>query len=460
MSPLKPSGSDFLNPDPQKKFDGLFSRSGGIAPFPKQANKKPGGGIRKNPEPIPDEPEPIPEPVAAKELQEPKNELQVKLHTLAWDSEPGIFNEKIRIQAEANLPLELENITRIEFKVFALTPDGKRELIDKQSGFLKGGKVSLEATLFYPQYRQAGDLLTECRYVFSAKHRHSREEESAPLLVRSKRLTLKDIAEILEALEKSQGYGSARKFASRLDYSMLCSMAGKGDGNDPARMPSRFFLLPGADDGSIQSLDPHPECEGHGISVANLRRALIALGYAIAPEGAYDEALLAAFRQHLEGLEPEPEASELIYTVAKGDTLGHIARKYGLSSWRELYLENQGAIGRNPDLITESLKLKMPDYRKSHGERLLRQRGANPADYMGGLRYAYPWVLFSFRLAEESGQPLRLDEPHEYALRADSGREPFITGTVSGEGPFEVFVPHFSGAVLEIPGLELGGEHG
>jgi hypothetical protein len=396
----------------------------------------------------------------AESSQEPKNKLQVKLHNLAWDSDAGTFNEKIRIQAEADLPPESGNITRIEFQVFALTPDGKRELIDKQDGFLKDGKVSLEITLFYPQYRQAGDLLTECRYVFTAKHRNSKVEESGLLLVRSKSLTLKDIAEILEALEKSYGYATARKFASRLDYARLCSMAGKGPGNDPARMPSRFFLLPGSDDGSIQSLDPHPEYEGHWISVASLRRALIALGSAVAPEGAYDEDLQAAFHQYLESLEPASDASDPLYTVAKGDTLGHIAHKYGLGSWRELYLENQRAIGSNPDSIPVGLKLRIPEFRKSHGERLLRQKGANPADYMGGLSYAYPWVLFSFRLADENGHPLRLVEPREYVLRADSAKEPFATGTVSGEGPFEVFVPHVSGAVLEIPGMDLGEDHG
>jgi hypothetical protein len=460
MFPLMPSESDFLNPDPQEKFERLFSRTGGIAPFPKQANRQPGGGIRKNPEPIPEDLEPIPEPLAVESSQEPKHEIQVKLHHLAWDSETGTFNEKIRIRAEADLPPESENITRIEFQVFALTPDGKRELIDKQDVFLKDGKVSVEVTLFYPQYRQEGDLLTECRYVFTAKHRNSKVEESAQLLVKPKCLTLKDIAEILETLEKAHGYGSARKFASRLDYARLCSMAGKGHGNDPARMPSRFFLLPGSDDGSIQSLDPHPDFEGHRISVANLRQALIALGHSVAPEGPYDEALQAAFRQYIESLKPETESSDPTCTVAKGDTLGQIAHKYGLGSWRELYTENQRAIGRNPDSIPVGLKLRIPEFRKSHGERLLRQKGANPADYMGGLSYAYPWVLFSFRLADENGHPLRLVEPREYVLRADSAKEPFATGTVSGEGPFEVFVPHVSGAVLEIPGMDLGEDHG
>lgn len=429
-------------------------------PFPKHANKRTGGGFRKIPAPLLDALEPIPESLTTEALPEPKQGPLVTLHNLAWGGDSGIFNETIRIHAEADLPPEAVNITRIEIQVFAVTPDGKRELIDKQVGFLKDGKVSVEVTLFYPQYRQGGELLTECRYVFTAKHRDSKVAESAPVPVTSKSLTLKDIAEILEALEKSHGYGSARKFASRLDYARLCSMSGKGPGNDPAGMPSRFFLLPGTDDATIQSLDPHPDCEGHRISVANLRRGLMALGYAVASEGPYDEALQSAFREYLDSLAPEPEVPELTYTVVAGDTLGRIARKYGLGSWRELYQANRSAIGRNPDSIPTGLRLKVPDYRKSQGERLLRQRGANPVDYMGGLRYAYPWVLFSFRLAGENGHSIGLDRPHEYSLRADPEAEPFFTGTVAGEGPFEVFVPHVSGAVLEIAGLELGDGHG
>jgi hypothetical protein len=79
----------------------------------------------------------------------------------------------------------LEYITRVEFKVFALTPDGKREAIDKQDGHLKNGKASANATLFFPSYRKDGNLLSECKYVFTAKHRDSKEEESPTLPTRS-----------------------------------------------------------------------------------------------------------------------------------------------------------------------------------------------------------------------------------------------------------------------------------
>ena len=49
-----------------------------------------------------------------------------------------------------------------------------------------------------------------------------------------------------------------------------------------------------------------------------------------------------------------------IYTIQKGDTLWSIARKYGFSSWRPLWLANTYI--KDPDLIHTGNKLKIPQY--------------------------------------------------------------------------------------------------
>jgi hypothetical protein len=182
MPPFKLPGSDLLNPGPFSKPDS--SSSSKDKPDPRTISNKPQiGGHRKRAEPVVEEPDQ--DLVSAEPVEKPVEKPTIKLHGLKWGAEKGVFNEKIRVAAEADVPAELKNITRVEFKVFALTPDGKRESIDKQDGHLKDGKASANVTLFFPSYRKDGKLLSECKYVFTAKHRDSKEEESPDLPIRS-----------------------------------------------------------------------------------------------------------------------------------------------------------------------------------------------------------------------------------------------------------------------------------
>jgi hypothetical protein len=108
---------------------------------------------------------------------------KVVLTNLKWSTDSGEFNEKISVLADAVLPEDAQHLTRIEFKVYALTPDGKRENIDKQEGHLHSGSATAEFTLYWPQYRKDGNPLSECDFIFTAKHRESKEEESGSLRV-------------------------------------------------------------------------------------------------------------------------------------------------------------------------------------------------------------------------------------------------------------------------------------
>ncbi|NLD92265.1 MAG: hypothetical protein GX639_06300 [Fibrobacter sp.] len=123
------------------------------------------------------------------------------------------------------------------------------------------------------------------------------------------KITIADFVEILEAIEREEGYEAARFFASHLDFGTLTSMAMgfiSGDDpnpdNDPNIMPTRFMILYGADDAKLQQIDDHPDCadgEEHKMNVANLRKGLRLLGYAVEDGSVYDEYVYMAHLQYM-----------------------------------------------------------------------------------------------------------------------------------------------------------------
>jgi hypothetical protein len=133
-----------------------------------------GGGVGRKPAPVPvPEEEAIPFLPAIEE--KPKEGPKVQLSNLKWSKETGEFNGTVGVSVEAIVPDDFKHMTKIEFKAIALTPDGKREVIDKQESHLQNGTASKEMTLFWPQYRTEGKVLDECQYIFTAKHRESKE---------------------------------------------------------------------------------------------------------------------------------------------------------------------------------------------------------------------------------------------------------------------------------------------
>jgi hypothetical protein len=181
---------------------------------------------------------------------------------------------------------------------------------------LKAGTLQpIRGTETFPIDVQA-TLLTAANYM-TPQEMHLQIKVIADTLAESKaanqqetpELTIADIVEILEAVEREEGFEAARFFSSCLDYGRLTEMA-KGfisgedtnSENDPNQMPTRFMLLYGADDNKLQQIDDHPDRadgEEHKINVANLRKALRALGYDVAETGPYDDEVHIAHVQYM-----------------------------------------------------------------------------------------------------------------------------------------------------------------
>jgi uncharacterized Zn-binding protein involved in type VI secretion len=130
------------------------------------------------------------------------------------------------------------------------------------------------------------------------------DEEEEP-----KELTIKDLADILKAIESEEKYEAARFFAGRLDYGKITTMAmafvkglDTNTNNDPNVMPTRFMLIYGADDSKLQTIDDHPdkfENEEHKINVKNLRKGLKLLGYKVKDDGPYDNEVYHAHIRYI-----------------------------------------------------------------------------------------------------------------------------------------------------------------
>lgn len=393
------------------------------------------------------DPEPPPKPVVV--LSHPK-----------WGRELGLFGQKIKVSVEGTIPKEIEHRTKVTFTVYALPPNGERDRIGSKDEHIRNGVAEVEVDLWKPHYNASpSESLVSCPYFFEVKHTCSSVVTSDRLHVSEKEFSLEDLRTVLETLEKEKGIDAARIFVGELNYNSICDLAKKVEhGNNPNKMPTRFLLLPGADDTKLESTDAQPDEKSHKISVANLRKGLIALGYDCAVEGLFDQTLQEAFDKYLQSLTFPKKYDTSIHKVQKGETLGGIALKYGLHSWKQIYNLNKDAIGSNPDLIKIGKDLKIPDRSSSRGEHLIRNGGGDPKKLMGGTRYVYPWVHFSLTLTDDDGGLINLEKEQEFTLALPDKGTVVHSGKISGKGPFSIFIPHGQNVDLKIDGFQLGSQ--
>lgn len=283
--------------------------------------------------------------------------------------------------------------------------------------------------------------------------------------------TLKDIIEILKAVESEEGYEAARFFASYLDYSKMTEMAKTKDeepDNDPNQMPSRFMLLYGMDDGSLAEEDDHPDIfeggEEHKINIANLRKGLKLLGYEVAESGAYDDDVYAAHMQYLSHVKMGAQREEA-HIVQSGEDLGSISQEYGIPSWKYLYELNKEAIGENPDLLEEGVELELPQWDTTSGDEKFEEKDQKAFSYCHGLRYYYPWVPISLTVANNDGTVYRerddngnerneFENKKKYEIRDKATGTVLVYGDINASEELNVLVPDVNTGVLFLDGEE------
>lgn len=169
-------------------------------------------------------------------------------------------------------------------------------------------------------------------------------------------------------------------------------------------------------------------------------------------------------RQSSEGTQRKKDNKDLPYVTSFGETLGTIAKKFRLPSWKYLYQLNKKVIGDNPDLLKPGTELKIPTWDTTKGDELIREKGANPSAYLGGLQYRYPMVPISITLTDTRGKTLKdrdengkeleeFKEAKEYVvIDAESGKE-LAKGTLKKADELELLIPDVKKWYVKIDGV-------
>ena len=243
--------------------------------------------------------------------------------------------------------------------------------------------------------------------------------------------SIKDIVDKLLEIEASNGYDAAHLASKQFNYSEICKMAHIGDPkNDPNIMPSRFMLIPGADDETLQAKGnlneaPWSVAQNTGtpelISIANLRRNLAFEGFlnngsTASPqtpsadpivtnistarvrserdEHSYFDDLLKAnlfdyLRVEQANIPSAPRRiEERVYVIEPGEDLGKIAKKFHYPNWQVIHEANRSTIP-NPNRVRAGQRIILPPLVTTDLTQWREEREA-PAAISTGQRFEYP----------------------------------------------------------------------
>jgi hypothetical protein len=276
----------------------------------------------------------------------------------------------------------------------------------------------------------------------------------------AKELTVKDFVEILEKIESKQGYEAARHYASnRIDYWKINKLAQRyvneadeekkeeEKDNDPNLMPTRFMILYGADDNELEkqgNIDDHPDNfkdqPEHKMCVEKLREALILLGNDIKKTGPFDDAVYHAFLQYLRQYSRVDLNRYYADDEITDDRLDRFADEHGVFSWR--YFEEHD---RDHDNIKNELN---PEY----GDELLTEKGGNPASYLPGVCYHYPWV--PFRLMVKLGNEYK-DKKVKYEIFGRKSNKLLMEGEIGDPFKIEQLLPDAGELLIVVDNMEM-----
>ena len=136
--------------------------------------QRPRSGAVSRPKKTEPAPEPEPEPLAPDEegqeaAQEEKPGDKVVLKNPKWEVEKVGFKEETEVSVEAQLPEGQAHKTKVDFELFAKTPNGP-ESVSKAHGTIAGGRAKGKVPVYFPQYKdEDGNLLAKVQFFFTAK---------------------------------------------------------------------------------------------------------------------------------------------------------------------------------------------------------------------------------------------------------------------------------------------------
>jgi hypothetical protein len=135
-----------------------------------------------------------------------------------------------------------------------------------------------------------------------------------------------------------------------------------------------------------------------------------------------------------------------VYTTKTGATLGSVARKFEMPSWKYLYEINKSKIGDNPDLLKEGTILQIPLLDTTGGVEKIKAKGVDPFEYTGGLRYAYPWIPFSASFMNNDGNVVKKSNedgrPLKYEIHDRESGNLLASGEMEQGDELETLIPN------------------
>lgn len=144
-----------------------------------------GGGRAKKPALAANqEPEEDLIPVAPKQV--PPAEPPVKLSNPKFLVPDGHFEAKVPFSVDADIPASFKDVRRVIVTVWSIPQHGEKQQAFSKDFYIDGnGKVTGEVELRRPSKYEGKEVET-CPYLFTAKHRHSKEIQSPRLPVKEK----------------------------------------------------------------------------------------------------------------------------------------------------------------------------------------------------------------------------------------------------------------------------------
>jgi hypothetical protein len=352
-------------------------------------------------------------------------------------------------------------------------------------------KNAVDAMLRYVRVPQISGVVRQ-----EPAKKTQQDDEAKP--VKKKLLTIAKIARKLRQIEGGSRYEEASFFASKIGWEGICGLVEVGHPeNDPNLMPSRYMILPGADDESLRRKGnlnnfSHPVHANtpKQMSVFNLKQFLILGGY-LSGDKPYWQTLDQKSLEELStlksdgGLEstevsplsgaaemdsqvqsalndflgkhslPDPQGGSS-YTIKEGDTLSSIAESHDFPSWQSLWKHNSHII-KNPDLIFPGDEIDLPDLRNDDLEPWFHEFDNGADVWQGGNHYQFPASYFSLSFVTDDLAPIKNIKDGLFEAYIKDPTQLFYSLNINAYDDVSLLLPYNEGLQIWAPGFLLKG---